>query len=647
MNEILGNVGVLLDTQVSGFHQYSFAGSPHLTYASSNFCEMVGYSQRELINEERDLYATFVHPQDRKVYDDFLRSLGEEQQTRQIEYRIIQKDGSTKYVCDTASSQRLEDGTIVVSSVLADITAMKEEQALLPWGFVRFTCEKQPKVTYVNEQMLEILRFPDIQDDDLDYLEMYKENVYMMIPIEQRRKFSILLKRVYTKGSEVSGELVVQRCDGTRARLHGWVSRCTNAEGEEEFQAVCIDITDNYQSKKASEIERYLHALTNVYDIIFECDFGSKMATCLHAAGSNTFERILNVPMHMEAATEHYVNQYVSEEDRQDVADYFRLQYSYEARESGGQPPQIQFRATAANGKAHQCIGIFIKLDSSVGLFCCRTLNLEADSLRSENESLRNLIFAKANVAFQVEGDMVKPLYSSDNMCQFFGYNNEEWADMAQNGVSIKSFISRSGISDNEFMKVLETGEAEFNYVDLTSGKTLRTRAVCSDMFAGGSKYVMLYKVAADSSPSQEPQVEVPQVRIRTFGYFDVFVGDSPIAFRNKKSKELFALLVDRKGGFVSSEEAISFLWEDEPVNALTSARYRKVAMRLKNILEEYGIADVVEAVDGKRRIVTEKVSCDLYEYLAHPEEMAHLFKGSYLTNYSWGEITLGELYNE
>ena len=133
-------------------------------------------------------------------------------------------------------------------------------------------------------------------------------------------------------------------------------------------------------------------------------------------------------------------------------------------------------------------------------------------------------------------------------------------------------------------------------------------------------------------------------MQIRTFGYFDVFVDDKPIAFRNKKSKELFALLVDRRGGYVSSEEAIGFLWEDEPVNAVTLARYRKVALRLKNILAEYGIPDVMETVDGKRRIVMDKVQCDLYDYLSGKEESAQLFMGSYLTNYSWGENTLAEL---
>ena len=73
-------------------------------------------------------------------------------------------------------------------------------------------------------------------------------------------------------------------------------------------------------------------------------------------------------------------------------------------------------------------------------------------------------------------------------------------------------------------------------------------------------------------------------------------------------------------------------------------ARYRKVALRLKNILEEYGISEVVEAVDGKRRIVPEKVKCDLYDYLSGREEYAQLFKGSYLANYSWGENTLAQL---
>ena len=51
-----------------------------------------------------------------------------------------------------------------------------------------------------------------------------------------------------------------------------------------------------------------------------------------------------------------------------------------------------------------------------------------------------------------------------------------------------------------------------------------------------------------------------------------------------------------------------------------------------------------MESVNGKRRIAAEKVQCDLYDYLTGQEAYAQLFKGSYLTNYSWGETTLAEL---
>ena len=134
------------------------------------------------------------------------------------------------------------------------------------------------------------------------------------------------------------------------------------------------------------------------------------------------------------------------------------------------------------------------------------------------------------------------------------------------------------------------------------------------------------------------------QVYIRAFGYFDVFLNGSPIAFVSGKSKELLALLVDRRGGFVSSREAISYLWEDEAVDEKILSRYRKVAMRLKDILTEYGIADIMETRNGQRRIVPERVDCDFYDYLSGKQEYMNLFKGNYLLNYSWSELTLSDL---
>ena len=50
------------------------------------------------------------------------------------------------------------------------------------------------------------------------------------------------------------------------------------------------------------------------------------------------------------------------------------------------------------------------------------------------------------------------------------------------------------------------------------------------------------------------------------------------------------------------------------------------------------------EEARRKRRLIPELVKCDLYDYLIGKQEYAQLFKGSYLTNYSWGETTLAEL---
>lgn len=146
------------------------------------------------------------------------------------------------------------------------------------------------------------------------------------------------------------------------------------------------------------------------------------------------------------------------------------------------------------------------------------------------------------------------------------------------------------------------------------------------------------------SEPILTKTHRTPEVEIRTFGYFDVYVDGKPIPFQSAKAKELLALLVDRGGGYVSATEIISCLWENEEANKVTLARCRKVAMRLTDKLREYGIEEIIESVNGARRVVPSCIHCDLYDYLDHKPGSENLFKGSYLTNYSWGEMTLSNL---
>lgn len=135
-----------------------------------------------------------------------------------------------------------------------------------------------------------------------------------------------------------------------------------------------------------------------------------------------------------------------------------------------------------------------------------------------------------------------------------------------------------------------------------------------------------------------------PKVQIRAFGHFDVFVDGRPLVFSHEKSKEMLAVLVNRRGGFVTTAEMVSYLWEDEPNSAAVQSRCRQVASRLKHILEKNNVAGIIETVNGRRRIIPEKVDCDFFHYMNNEPDAAHLFSGSYMTNYSWSEMTLGDL---
>lgn len=202
----------------------------------------------------------------------------------------------------------------------------------------------------------------------------------------------------------------------------------------------------------------------------------------------------------------------------------------------------------------------------------------------------------------------------------------------------------------------------EFTVAGEAAGGGMLREAVLMDAEGGG---FFLCSRIVDRAASDEPAALVPpagaapreenadrgngdpRVTIRTFGYFDVFVDGRPIAFRSEKAKELLALLVDRRGGYVTSADIITALWENEPITGQLRTRCRKVALRLNRTLEANGVGGIVESVRGKRRIVPELVSCDLFDHLSGSADAGADFRGSYLKNYSWAEGTLAELMQE
>lgn len=133
-------------------------------------------------------------------------------------------------------------------------------------------------------------------------------------------------------------------------------------------------------------------------------------------------------------------------------------------------------------------------------------------------------------------------------------------------------------------------------------------------------------------------------VFVKTFGHFDVFVNNTPIMFRSGKAKELLALLVDRQGGTVSTDQIICALWEERPNDEATQSLCSKVCKGLCRELTEYGIQDMFVTNHGSRRVNVDLFECDLYQFLEGREHARRQFVGDYLLDYSWAEERMGQL---
>ena len=132
----------------------------------------------------------------------------------------------------------------------------------------------------------------------------------------------------------------------------------------------------------------------------------------------------------------------------------------------------------------------------------------------------------------------------------------------------------------------------------------------------------------------------------RTFGKFEAFVDGRPVRFHYQKTKELLALLIDRKGVMCSNAEIIEYLWEDYDMESSHISYLKNIRRDLIAVLEELGCGDCIVKGRGELGVLTEKIDCDLYDYLDHKDMdgAGQLFHGEYMSQYSWGEYQIGAI---
>lgn len=136
-------------------------------------------------------------------------------------------------------------------------------------------------------------------------------------------------------------------------------------------------------------------------------------------------------------------------------------------------------------------------------------------------------------------------------------------------------------------------------------------------------------------------EVQNAKLTVRAFGDFEVFYKGKPVQFHMAKTKELFAYLVDRRGAVMSNRAISAVLWEDDfggfGHRISHESYFKKIRRDLRNTLDSIGCGDVLIQEYGSLGIYPNAIDCDYYHFL---ESDSSLYRGEYMSQYSWSEMT-------
>ncbi len=131
---------------------------------------------------------------------------------------------------------------------------------------------------------------------------------------------------------------------------------------------------------------------------------------------------------------------------------------------------------------------------------------------------------------------------------------------------------------------------------------------------------------------------------IQCFGNFEVFLDGKPLSFHRKKSKEVLAYLIDRKGATVSISEIASILWEDGVFDISRTNQIHTFLHDLAKTFKAVGEDNILIKSRNAVSVDTSKFDCDFYDCIKGDPAAINEYTGEYMLQYSWAELTGGKL---
>jgi two-component SAPR family response regulator len=202
--------------------------------------------------------------------------------------------------------------------------------------------------------------------------------------------------------------------------------------------------------------------------------------------------------------------------------------------------------------------------------------------------------------------------------------------------------VEMAGMSGVELAEELKRYNSEINIVFCTGYGDYREKAF--ELHASGylMKPITPEKIKRELENLRRPIVEKKRLKVQTFGNFEVYLEGKPLAFKYRRTKELFAYLVDRVGAMCTVGEIIGILFEDESGR---EEYFQKLRRDLLSTLEEVGCAGVIVHKRGMLGVVVTEIQCDYYDCLNKKKDFATAYFGEYMSQYSFAEYTNAQLY--
>ncbi len=135
---------------------------------------------------------------------------------------------------------------------------------------------------------------------------------------------------------------------------------------------------------------------------------------------------------------------------------------------------------------------------------------------------------------------------------------------------------------------------------------------------------------AARTAAGRVPLTPVP---VRCYGGFEVYGRNhKPLEFKRNRAKELFALLIDRRGMGVSAKTVCSMMFEDDQeFDQKNMNHFYKLIGELKRVLDQAGYYRVIRKNGSSYYVETSRI-------LIEDEEIGKQQDLPYMEGYSWRE---------